>query len=155
MSLCQKLRTYLDENRVPYITVSHSPAYTAQGIAASAHIRGRELVKSVMVKGDGKHFMVATNANQKVDLKRFREEMGVREAHLEREEDFESLFQDCEPGAMPPFGNLYDIPVVADESLYEDEEIAFNGGDHNTVVKMSFHDFERLVHPRKAKVAEH
>ncbi len=153
MSLCQKLRTYLDQNHIQYVTIEHSPAYTAQGVAASAHISGRTLVKPVMVRADGKHFMVATAANQRVDLEKFEAVVGATDAYLEREEDFRSLFEDCEPGAMPPFGNLYGIPVVADEAIFDDEEIAFNGGDHSTVVKMAFKDFERLVQPKKACVA--
>jgi Ala-tRNA(Pro) deacylase len=152
MPICEKLRAYLDANHVPYITITHSPAYTAQGVAASAHIKGQNLVKTVMVNGDGRHFMLATTANRRLDLHRVREALAVDDAHLEREEDFEALFQDCEAGAMPPFGNLYGLPVVVDESLCLDEEIAFNGGDHRTVVRMPFSDFDRLVRPKKAKL---
>ncbi|MFQ5877712.1 MAG: aminoacyl-tRNA deacylase [Acidobacteriota bacterium] len=154
MPICRRLKTFLDDNRVHYDVVSHTPAYTAQEIAASAHIRGKELVKCVMVSGDGRHTLVAMTAEQRVNLDKFKKALGVREAHLEREEEFMDLFEDCEPGAMPPFGNLYGVAMVVDERVYEDDEIAFNGGDHTSVVRMNFADFERLVKPKKASVAD-
>jgi Ala-tRNA(Pro) deacylase len=153
MPICKKLKSFLDDNNVRYTILVHSPAYTAPEIAASAHIKGRSLVKCVMVNGDGQHYMVALTANQKVRLEKLREALAVREVQLEREEDFRKMFADCEPGAMPPFGNIYGLPVIADKALYEDEEIAFNGGNHTSIVKMTFADFERLVTPKKADIA--
>ena len=153
MPICRKLKSFLDENRIRYTVLVHSPAYTAPEIAASAHIKGKALVKCVMIKGDGRHYMLALTANQKVALEKVRGALAIRDVRLESEEDFRALFEDCEPGAMPPFGNLYDLPVVADEAVYEDDEIAFNGGNHTSVVKMAFADFERLVRPKKADIA--
>ena len=154
MPICQRLKTFLDENRVRYTVLVHSPAFTSQEVAAQAHIHGRNFVKPVMVRVDGRHTMVVTTANHKVDLTKLKAALGAREAELEREKDFEGLFEDCDLGAMPPFGNLYGIPVVVDETVYEDQEIAFNGGDHAAVVKMAFSDFERLVRPTRGVVAE-
>ena len=153
MPICSKLKSFLDENRIRYTILVHSPAYTAPEIAASAHVKGKTLVKCVMVKGDGRHYMVALTANQKVALDKLRSALAIWDVRLESEEDFRVLFEDCEPGAMPPFGNLYGLPVVVDEALYEDEEIAFNGGNHTSVVKMAFADFDRLVRPKKADIA--
>jgi Ala-tRNA(Pro) deacylase len=153
MSICPKLKTFLDENHVRYVVTTHSPAFTSQEIAASAHIRGKNLVKCVMVRGDGRHYMVAMTANQRLNLAWLKESLDLREARLENEADFKALFADCEVGAMPPFGNLYGLPVVVDSELYEDEEIAFNGGNHTSVVRMSFDEFDRLVQPIKATVA--
>jgi Ala-tRNA(Pro) deacylase len=154
MPISSKLERFLDDNDVRYVVTTHSPAFTAQEIAALAHVKGRELVKSVMVKVDGKHCLVAMTANQRLNLDRLRTALGTSDVHLEREAEFRSLFPDCELGAMPPFGNLYGVPVVIDEALQADEEIAFNGGDHSTIVKMRFADFERLVRPRASSVAD-
>ena len=98
--------------------------------------------------------MAVTNANQRLSLDRVATVLDTDDVRLEREEEFRELFEDCELGAMPPFGNLYDIPVLVDDAIYDDDEIAFNGGNHHTVVKLDFSDFERLVRPTRATIAE-
>ncbi len=152
MPICKRLKSFLDENRVRYTVLVHSEAYTAQEVAAQAHVQGQNFVKSVMVQVDGKHTMVVTTANHKVDLSKLKAALGAREAHISREADFAGLFEDCDVGAMPPFGSLYGIPVVVDEAVFNNSEISFNGGDHAALVKMLFADFERLVRPAKAAV---
>lgn len=143
----QKLREFLDQNSVKYVSISHSPAYTAQEIAASAHIPGQELAKTVMVKLDGNMAMAVLPASFRVDLDHLRAAAGAREVELATEEEFKGLFPGCEPGAMPPFGNLWSMPVFACESLAADEEIAFNAGSHTELVRLAFADFARLVEP--------
>jgi Ala-tRNA(Pro) deacylase len=142
-----KVKAFLDAHGVKYVGISHSKAYTAQGIAAIAHISGRELAKSVIVKLDGDLAMAVLPASYQVDLDALRHATGVREAELATESEFKRHFPDCETGAMPPFGNLYGIPVYVDESLTEDHEIAFNAGSHYELIKMAYLDFERLVKP--------
>ncbi len=154
MPICERLKKLLDDENIRYVVIAHSRAYTAQEVAASAHVKGKNLVKTVMVNADGKHYMVATTANQKVNLDKVKNVLGAKHVRLENEDEFAGLFDDCEVGAMPPFGNLYGVPVLADEQLFSDEEIAFNGGNHSTVVKMSFADFERLAKPQRADVAD-
>lgn len=148
-----RLRKYLEENHVKYVTVTHSPAFTAQEIAASAHVPGKELAKTVMVKLDGKLAMVVLPAPDKVSAHRLREASGAKEVELASEKEFADLFPKCEVGAMPPFGNLWDMETYADAHLREDEHIAFNAGSHTELVKLSFADFERLVHPRIADIS--
>ena len=145
------LREFLDQKKIKYIAVAHSPAYPAQEIAASAHIPGREVAKTVMVKLDGKMSMAVLPASFQVDLKRLAEVAGAAKVELATEEEFKGLFPECEPGAMPPFGNLYDMQVYATESLAEDAEIAFNAGSHTELLKLSYADFEKLVKPTVAK----
>jgi Ala-tRNA(Pro) deacylase len=129
------------------VAISHSKAYTAQGIAAISHISGRELAKAVIVKLDGDLAMAVLPASYQVDLDLLRRKTGVRTAELATEREFKQHFPDCETGAMPPFGNLYGIPVYVDETLSEDREIAFNAGSHYELIKMQYADFERLVKP--------
>ena len=142
-----KVKAYLDTHHVKYVGISHSKAYTAQGIAAISHISGRELAKSVIVKLDGDLAMAVLPASYQVDLDSLRRSTGVRVAELATESEFKRYFPDCETGAMPPFGNLYGIPVYVDETLTEDREIAFNAGSHYELIKMAYADFERLVKP--------
>jgi Ala-tRNA(Pro) deacylase len=150
-----RLRKYLEENHVKYLTVSHSPAFTAQEIAASAHVPGRELAKTVIVKVDGKMAMVVLPAPDKVSAHRLKEVSGARDVELASEKEFADLFPRCEVGAMPPFGNLWDMQVFADTHLREDEFIVFNAGSHTELVRLAYADFERLVHPKVAELSTH
>ncbi|WP_456406138.1 aminoacyl-tRNA deacylase [Caldithrix abyssi] len=143
----QKLRNFLDEQGVRYVLIVHSPAYTAQEIAASAHIPGKKLAKTVMAKVDGKMSMFVLPATYQLDLSKCKAEMNAKEVELASEEEFKYLFPECEIGAMPPFGNLYGLPVYACKELAENDEIAFNAGNHRELIKLSFADFQRLVNP--------
>lgn len=142
-----KLRKLLDEEHVRYITIQHSPAYTAQEIAASAHISGKELAKTVIAKVDGKLTMLVLPASFKVNLKHLSDTLGTKSVELASEGEFENAFPGCELGAMPPFGNLYNMDTFVDKSLEEDEEIAFNAGNHSELIKLAYKDFARLAKP--------
>jgi Ala-tRNA(Pro) deacylase len=145
---CAKLQEYLDERRVRYVSLKHSPAFTAQEIAAAAHIPGRELAKTVVVKLDGEMALVVLPAPEMVRMKHLRAETGATDVELATEDEFKDRFPDCEVGAMPPFGNLYGMDTFVEESLTEDEEIAFNAGTHTELIRMAYADFRDLVQPR-------
>lgn len=144
----QKLRRFLDESNVKYVVISHSPAYTAQEIAASAHIPGHELAKTVILKIDGRMAMAVLPASFMIDLEVLREALGAGKVELASEREFEKRFPDCELGAMPPFGNLYDMDVYVAKKLGEDDQIAFNAGSHTELVCLAYADYERLVKPK-------
>ena len=146
-----KLKTFLDSNNVKYQTISHSTAYTAQQIAATAHIPGKELAKTVMVKINKAMAMAVLPASYKVDFDLLKEVTGSKDVDLASEREFKDLFPECEIGAMPPFGNLYDMDVYVAESLLEDEEIAFNAGSHNELIRLAMSDYARLVKPKVLK----
>lgn len=150
----ERLKKFLDENNVKFVTTSHSQAFTAQEVAAAAHIPGKELAKTVMVKLDGELAMVVLPATRRVDVERLKGVTGAGEVALASEDEFSGLFPNCELGAMPPFGNLWDLTVFVDEHLREDEQIAFNAGTHTELMKLSYSDFERLVSPVVARLAE-
>jgi Ala-tRNA(Pro) deacylase len=144
----QKLKDYLDQHEIQYVTISHSPAYTAQRIAEMTRIPGKDLAKTVIVKIDDKFAMAVLPASRRVDLRHLQEAIGADEVTLSSETEFNELFPDCEVGAMPPFGNLYDMDVYVADQLTEDDEIAFNAGSHSELVKMSYKDFAHLVTPQ-------
>jgi Ala-tRNA(Pro) deacylase len=148
----RKLKEYLENNHIEYSTILHSPVYTAQEVAASAHVPGKELAKTVMVKINGKMAMAVVPASDKIDFNGLKKAAGVEKAELASEEEFKNMFPECDIGAMPPFGNLYDMEVFVADHLSEDEEIAFNAGSHDELIKMTYRDFERLVHPRKVHI---
>ncbi len=146
--LATRLKEYLDSHQIKYATISHTPAYTAGEIAAEAHISGKELAKTVMVKLDGKLAMAVLPADRKIDFQLLKEATDANQVELAREQEFKDQFPDCEVGAMPPFGNLYDMDVYVEEALSWDDVIGFNAGTHSEIVKLAYKDFENLVHPR-------
>jgi Ala-tRNA(Pro) deacylase len=143
-----RLKEFLDRNNVRYVCITHSTAYTAQEIAALTHIKGRELAKTVIVKIDDTLAMAVLPASHHVNLEMLKAAAGANKVALATELEFRARFPGCETGAMPPFGNLYDMPVFVDETLTKDEEIAFNAGTHNELIRLAYADFERIVQPK-------
>ena len=149
-----RLRQFLDSYRIKYVVISHSVAYTAEGIAALTHTPGKEVAKTVIVKIDDALAMAVVSASQHVDLELLRAETKAKAVRLATEDEFKDRFSDCETGAMPPFGNLYGMSVFADEVLSRDKEIVFNAGSHRELVRLAWKDFERLVQPKVMKLVE-
>ena len=154
MPVSERLLHFLEEQHVPFVTIPHARAYTAQEIAASIHVPGQEVAKTVIVQADGKLYMAVMPATRRTDLVQLKKALGVKKIRLATEAEFEGIFPECEVGAMPPFGNLYRIPVVVDESLKKDREIVFNAGSHTETVKMGFDEFVELVQPIFASFTE-
>lgn len=142
-----KLKEFLDRRGVRYVSIRHSPAFTAQEVAASAHVSGRDFAKTVIVMMDGEMAMVVLPAGRRIVLSDLRELLGKPNLRLASEAEFREAFPDCELGAMPPFGNLYGMPVYVASALAEEPEIAFNAGNHTEIIKMSFDDFATAVRP--------
>ncbi|MBK5291471.1 MAG: YbaK/EbsC family protein [Acidobacteriia bacterium] len=147
------LKEYLDREHVHCTRIPHLTAYTAQEIASLTHTPGEEMAKTVMVKIDGSLVMAVLPASFRIDLGLLRAATRAGQVELVGEADFKHLFPDCETGAMPPFGNLYHNPVLVDSHLTRDEEIAFNAGRHDEVVRMRYRDFNRLVKPEVVEMA--
>jgi Ala-tRNA(Pro) deacylase len=148
-----RVQDFLDSYRIRYDNIAHSVAYTAQGVAAVAHIPGKELAKTVIVDIDGQLTMLVLPASAQVDMEALARLTNARKVELASEDEFRRRFPDCETGAMPPFGNLYGMPVFADESLTNDDEIAFNAGSHRELIRMAWSDYVWLVHPAIVELA--
>ena len=152
MDCKDRLEAYLRVKQVPFEVRHHPRAITAQEVAASEHVPGKMLAKTVMVLADGKMVMLALPATYQVDVDKAGKVLGA-EVRLAHEEEFENTFPDCEVGAMPPFGNLYEVPVYVEAALAEDETIVFRAGTHTDTMSVSYADFERLVEPTIAEFA--
>jgi len=150
----QKLKRFLDDNGIKFVSMQHSAAYTAQEVAALAHIPGEELAKTVMVKIDGKMAMAVVPASHQVDFDRLRDVAGAEQVELATESEFKGFFPACDVGAMPPFGNLYDLPVYCSNALSEDLEIAFSAGSHSELIRLAYADYEQLVQPEIASFSK-
>jgi len=146
-----RLTNLLSDEHIDYVTIPHAVSYTAQETAASAHVRGIEFAKTVIVKIDGRLAMAVLPAQFKIHLGLLKQETDAIRVELASEDDFKGLFPGCETGAMPPFGNLYGMDVYVEDSLLDDEEIAFNAGSHNEIIKLSYQDYMRLVQPKIAR----
>lgn len=154
MPILKRLKEMLDEAKVSYEVYNHALAYTAQEIAAAQHLSGKEMAKVVMLKVDGNMIMGVIPGSQKINQNTVRASVGARTVRLATEEEFVSRFPGCEIGAMPPFGNLFDVPVLVDPTLERDEYIYFNAGNHVQTVRMKYLDFARLVKPRVVRLVE-
>jgi Ala-tRNA(Pro) deacylase len=142
-----RLKEFLNNNGVAHTVIPHPLAFTATGVAGAAHIKGKEMAKTVVVELDGRLALAVLPADRKVNLERLRQATGAINAELAHEWEFAADFPECEPGAMPPFGNLYGMPVYVEPHLAQDEQIAFNAGTHTELIRMAYKDFERLAHP--------
>ena len=154
MPILTKLKEFLDTNRIRYEVRSHRTAYTAQEVAAAEHVPGREMAKVVMVRDGGQYLMAVLAAPYHVGLESLGKAAGRTGLRLATEAEFAGLFAGCEPGAMPPFGNLYGMKVYGSTALGKDREIIFNAGSHKELIRMAFSDFLRLVKPKVAQLAE-
>jgi Ala-tRNA(Pro) deacylase len=152
MGIPSKLIDFLNQGKVRYEILHHPEAFTAQELSAIEHVKGKYHAKVVMVKANGDKFMAVLPADHRVDLEKLDKATAKRTA-LATEADFKSLFPDCAVGAMPPFGNLYNVATYVDKSLTEDDYIVFEAGTHTDAIKMNYPDYARLVNPKVADFA--
>ncbi len=143
-----KLKHLLDSAGVKYQTITHSESFTAAETARLAHVPPEQIAKVVMVRIDDRMAMLVVPGNRVVDMEKLKEFVGSEDVRLANEKEFEDLFPECDRGAMPPFGNIYALPVYADQSLRDDDMICFNAGNHWELVKMPYSDWEKLVNPK-------
>ena len=153
MPLLEKLRVFLDRNNAEYTHTVHSQAYTAREVASAEHLPAREVAKTVVIHCDTGYHMLVLPANRLVDFQEVRDVLGFAHARMVPETELSHLFPDCELGAMPPFGNLYGMPVYLDSGLAAEETITFNAGTHRDVVHMRTSEFRRLAQPTLISLA--
>ena len=150
-----RITEFLDKSGVKYEVAKHPVAFSAQTMAATMHEPGKFVAKPVLVKADGKYLLCVLAASLKIDLAALKAQLGAKSVELATEDDIGKLFPDCELGAEPPFGNLYDVPTIMDKALEKDDHIMFQAGSHEKAVRMSMADFRRLVSPRVMEFSYH
>jgi Ala-tRNA(Pro) deacylase len=149
----RRILEFLDGNHVSYAVIHHPAATAAQRVAESMHLPGKFLVKTVVVKLDGRLALAVVPAVNDVDLTLLGRASGTNHVELAEKADFVDRFADCQLGAMPPFGNLFGIDAYVDRNIAKLDKIAFNAGTHTDAIAMSFADYRRLAHPRLVKIA--
>ncbi len=149
-----RLQQLLDAAGVDYTQIHHRPDFHAAKTALDTFTPPDEFAKTVFVWIDGRPAMAVLPANKHLAPSKLRKALGAKTVHVANEVDVKALCADCEPGAAPPFGVLYDLPVYASLALAEDEEITFNGGTHDQAVRMRFADWEKLAKPTLMRLAK-
>jgi Ala-tRNA(Pro) deacylase len=147
MTCNKQLEAYLRELQVPYEVQHHHITYTSHDTAVTEHIPDALMAKVVIVVAADRLAMLVLPATATVDVARASAVLGVPVARLAHEWEFRDVFPDCELGAMPPFGNLYDLPIYVDRALATNETIVFTAGSHTDTIRMAYADFARLVKP--------
>ena len=145
----------LDKSAVRYEITEHPPTFTAQQMAAAEHEPGKYVAKPVIVKADGKYMMCVLSACYKIDLGALKNQLGAKSIELAREKEIGKIFDDCELGAEPPFGNLYDLPTIMDKALEDDDHITFQAGSYEKAIRMSMDDYRKLVKPKVLEFSYH
>ena len=146
---------FLDKSAVRYEVTEHPPAFTAQQMAAAAHEPGQYVAKPVVVKADGEYMMCVLPACYKIDMGSLKSQLGVKSVELAKEKEIGKIFDDCELGAEPPFGNLYDLRTIMDKTLESDDHITFQAGTHEKAIRMSMDDYKKLVEPKVLEFSYH
>jgi len=154
MRIMKKLKECFDEAKISYEVYNHPLAYTAQEIAQKQHFSGDHMAKVVMLIVDGNLAMAVVTASEKVHLPTAAHNLGATNVRLATEDEFMARFPGCEIGAMPPFGNLFGLPVYVDPAVGDSELIYFNGGTHVQTVRLRYADFRKLVKPRVIDLVE-
>lgn len=153
MECRERMKQYFSENGVSFEVLEHDQAYTMQEAAAALHVTGKEVAKVVIVQADKEMAMLVVPAPNRVNLDNVRDALQAKKVGLAKENEFAGLFPDCAPGAMPPFGNLYDVPVYVDHALADKEHIVFRVGTHRHTMRIAYADFERLAQPTVGEFA--
>jgi len=147
MAMMARLREFLETHHVPYELHRHKHAFTATAVAEADRVPKSEMAKVVMLRSARHYLMTVIPACQRLDLERVRAATDEQDLEMASEDELSGLFPDCETGAMPPFGNLFGIPVWVDDALGRETETVFNAGNHRETIHMAYADFVRLVHP--------
>jgi Ala-tRNA(Pro) deacylase len=150
-----RLDELLTNRQVPFEHLHHRPSYTANRTAQVLHVPGKDVAKTVVIRVDGRYVLAVLPATHRVDLERLRQDLGAQEVGMASEAEMDRLFPDCERGAVPPFGSLYHLETLVDESLSADEQIVFDAQNHEDAIRMRYRDYEALEHPRVGRFGRH
>ncbi|HWG47616.1 MAG TPA: YbaK/EbsC family protein [Gemmataceae bacterium] len=148
-----KLDDLLIGRHITFQRLPHRRTYTANRMAQALHVKGRQVAKTVLVRIGQGHALAVLPATHHIDLDQLGDDLGEARVELASEEEMDRLFPDCERGVLPPFGSLYRLPTIMDESLAEDPNIVFEARDHEQAIRMSVQDYEAVEHPRRGHFA--
>jgi Ala-tRNA(Pro) deacylase len=149
------VQSYLDQLGINYRISHHSTAYRAQDLAATEHVPGQKVIKPVVVRADGEFVMCALPASYKIDLEELKNQLEASNVCLVDEQKLAELFPECELGAEPPIGRMYNMQTLMDESVMCDDQVMFQAGTHDDAITMSLADYRRAAMPEVAHFGRH
>lgn len=155
MTMSKKLREYLQKEKITFEPLHHAVAYTASEVAGSQHVSGKEMLKTVIIKVDGKLMMCVVPAIYNLDFDKLKKFLGAKSVELAKEEESGKIFTDSELGAEPPIGSLYNIEMIADEDIKANDMVVFNAGSHTDTIKMKANDYLKMTKPRLGHFGKH
>jgi Ala-tRNA(Pro) deacylase len=144
MTIAPRLKNYIDGQHIRYDTVAHHRTATSRQSAVAAHVPGSRMAKSVLVHHELGYALAVVPSTHRIELAVLQDILDKR-LGLASEDEALSIFHDCDVGAIPPLGAAYDVPVILDDSLADDGDVYFEGGDHRTLVHVSGSDFRSLT----------
>jgi Ala-tRNA(Pro) deacylase len=154
--ITERVKRFLEEAGTHYDAMPHREAFTAQEVASATSVSGRRVAKVVIAaKDDGRYLMAVLPAPCRIDLSALCDAAGARHLSLAGEAELSMLFPDCDLGAMPPFGALYEMPVYVDACFSRTGEFFFQAGDRRELVRIRYEDFERLARPVVGEFCRH
>lgn len=145
-----RLQHLLERHHIPYYVMPHAETFTARERVEALSMRVGAMAKTVIVKAHGRYLMLVLPADERVDLAKVAALLGVKRVRLATEKEIRALFPDCEIGAMPPFGALYDLEEWVDHTMIQKREIVCEAGTHREAITLQTGDFMALVHPTVA-----
>ena len=144
MAIAETVRRYLKDHSVNFDVVSHPHTGSSHESAEAAHVNEDHIAKAVVVKDAKGYAMVVVPASNWVEMDHLRKELD-RDLHLAVEDELETLFKDCETGAVPPVGPAYGIETFLDDSIKSLANVYFEAGDHEALVHVTGEDFKTLL----------
>jgi len=142
-----KIDELLASRRIPFERLPHEPVFTANRVAQTLHVRGNDVAKTVVLRTRRGYVVAVVPAPMRIDLEKLGRQLNDDDVRIASEEEIAQLFPDCEVGAMPPFGSIYHLPTVIDDSLAEDDRIVFEAQSHDAAIRMNYRDYEEIEHP--------
>lgn len=146
-----RVSQFLSDHRISFETIVHPPAYTAQKRAHFLHVSGKQVAKTLLLAGPEDYFLAVLPATHQVDTKAL-EKVFKGPVRLADSSEVATVFRDCEWGVVPPFGTLYGLPTVIDESLDPDAVLVFEGHSHAEAIRLLCRDYEMLEHPVRLRI---
>jgi Ala-tRNA(Pro) deacylase len=154
MAIPRNIKQYLFHHNASYSRKQHLVAYTSQEVAQAEHVPGAEFAKTVVLEADGRLIFAVLPADHVINFEVLKRQLGCSKMSLAPEKEFLEKFPACEPGAMPPFGKLFGLPVYCDSTLSKQAEIEFNAGTHVDTVRMTYASFVKLEDPTVVSFSE-
>jgi Ala-tRNA(Pro) deacylase len=154
MPISRNIKQYLFHNNVSYSHKTHSLAFTAQEVAEAEHVPGAEFAKTVVLQADDRMILAVLPSDHLINLDVLKRQIPCGKLSLMPEKEFIEKFPACQPGAMPPLGKLFGLPLYCDSALAKQAEIEFNAGTHVDTVRMTYASFVKLENPIVAGFSE-